>query len=240
MAACGIASRRNCDEMIAAGRVCLNGVTITRLGTTILPGIDKITLDDVAVVPPLAGHVYFMLHKPRGYLTTARDERGRPTIYSLLKGIRERVVPVGRLDLNSEGLLLLTNDGELAHKLMHPRFRIEKEYEVWVDGLIKDEALRQLREGVKFSGGRTRPALVTLEMETVPSGRNQSHFFMTIREGRKRQVRLMCQAVGHHVCRLRRIREGCLNLGNLPYGKYRRLTTGEINALKAEISDNKR
>ncbi|MCX7018086.1 MAG: pseudouridine synthase [bacterium] len=247
MAACGIASRRRCDVMIAAGRVGVNGIIIQRLGTTIMPGSDKITLDGIPVLPPAAGLVYYMLHKPRGYLTTARDERGRQTVFDLLKGIAGRVVPVGRLDLDSEGLLLLTNDGELAHKLMHPRFRIEKEYEVWVDGKVTESALQQLRDGVNISKARTQPAVVRLAACTgAPPARKhdrsapptacETHLYITITEGRKRQVRLMCEAVGHPVRRLRRIREGCLRLGNLPSGQFRPLTSREIDALSAEIA----
>jgi len=144
---------------------------------------------------------------------------------------------VGRLDLNSEGLLLLTNDGELAHKLMHPRFRIEKEYEVWVNGSIEEPAMRQLREGVSIGEVRTQPALVRLAKDTGSSGIGRSHLFLTITEGRKRQIRLMCDAVGHKVFRLRRVREGLVKLGDLPRGKYRRLTKKEIDALRAEVLD---
>lgn len=236
MAACGVASRRRCDEMIALGRVQVNGVTVTAMGTTVAPGTDRVTLDGMPVEPPRQGLVYYMLNKPRGYLTTARDERGRPTVFDLLRSISTRVFPVGRLDLDSEGLLLLTNDGELAHRLMHPAFRVEKEYEVWIEGTLTAETVHQLERGVEIDNGvRTQPARVQLApSESGAVSRSEARLFITIREGRKRQVRLMMAAVGHHVRRLRRVREGVLRLDNLAAGKVRPLTRREIADLRTE------
>lgn len=231
MAACGVASRRRCDEMIAAGRVRVNGAVVTAMGTQIDPDADEVTLDNVPVRPPETGLVYYMLHKPAGYLVTTRDERGRPTVFDLIGDIRERVVAVGRLDYDSEGLLLLTNDGELAHRLMHPGFRVEKEYEVVVDGRLRAEALRALRQGVEIDGRATLPAQVAV---TSGGGPNSTRARITITEGRKRQVRRMFEAVGHKVRRLIRVREGALQLGHLPRGRFRRLAPGEVRALRAE------
>ena len=230
MAACGVASRRRCDDMIAAGRVRVNGAVVTAMGTQIDPASDTVTLDNAPVQPPEAGLVYYMLHKPAGCLVTARDERGRPTIFDLIGDIRERVVAVGRLDYDSEGLLLLTNDGELAHRLMHPGFRVEKEYEVVVDGRVHANAFRALRQGVEIDGLPTLPAQVAL----MAGGPNSTRARITITEGRNRQVRRMFEAVGHKVRRLIRVREGALLLGHLPRGKFRRLSPREVQSLRTE------
>ena len=230
MASCGVASRRHCDEIIASGRVRINGRVVTAMGTQIDPDADRVTLDGHEVSPPSAGLVYYMFHKPAGCLVTNHDERGRPTIFDMIDQIHERVVAVGRLDFDSEGLLVLTNDGDLAHRLMHPSFRIEKEYEVVVDGHMRPDAVRQLRLGVEIDGRMTLPAQVQL----MTSGPNTTRARIIITEGRKRQVRYMFEAVGHTVRRLIRIREGALALGHLPRGKFRRLSPREVDALKRE------
>jgi 23S rRNA pseudouridine2605 synthase len=233
MAACGVAARRRCEEMIAAGRVCVNDAVVTEMGVKVDPHTDKVTLDGARVSPPAAGLVYFMFHKPRGYLTAAADQRGRPTIFALLGHISERVVPVGRLDMDSEGLLLLTNDGAAAHKLMHPRFRVEKEYEVEVRGALGEAERGQLEEGVEIDGSLTRPARVrVLGGGDAP---DSTRARIVITEGRKRQVRRMFDAVGHPVLRLIRVREGCLHLGDLPPGKTRPLSEAEVRELRREL-----
>ncbi|MBX7246061.1 MAG: rRNA pseudouridine synthase [Candidatus Sumerlaeaceae bacterium] len=230
LAACGVASRRRCEILIAEGRVRINGALVTEMGTTINPATDEVRLNGAVVRPPDSGLVYYLLNKPRGYLVTASDQRGRRTIYEILGAIRERVVPVGRLDMDSEGLLLLTNDGELAHRLMHPSYRVEKEYEVVVRGSISTAAISRLRKGLPLDGKVTQPAKVQL-LGKDPNG---SRLRITITEGRKRQVRRMMDAVGHSVISLRRVREGALQLGSLLSGKCRPLEANEIELLKHE------
>jgi pseudouridine synthase len=233
MASCGVAARRRCEEMIAAGRVSVNGTVVTGMGTKIDPHADVVTLDGARVSPPDAGLVYYMLHKPAGYLTAAADQRGRPTIYALLGHIPERVVPVGRLDKDSEGLLLLTNDGAAAHRLMHPRFRVEKEYEVEAAGALGEQARARLEQGVEVDGRLTQPARVRILGRGAAPGTTRARIVIT--EGRKRQVRKMFDAVGHAVRRLVRVREGCLRLGGLPAGETRPLTREEMRELRREL-----
>lgn len=228
LADAGIASRRHCEELIRAGRVRLNGETVQAAGTKVTPGVDQVQLDGADVVPRTSGHAYYLFSKPAGCLVTASDPRNRSTIYDFLQGIPERVVPVGRLDLDSEGLLLLTNDGEMAHRLMHPRFTVEKEYHVWVTSRLDDESLAQLRSGVEIDEGMTRPAKVEL------LARDRRTIRVIITEGRKRQVRQMMAAVGTEVTRLVRVREGSLQLGSLAPGTWRPLTDTEIAALRHE------
>lgn len=230
LADCGVASRRKSEELIVNGRVRVNGQLATELGTRVNPEVDVVALDGAPVTAPKSGHVYYLFNKPRGYLVSASDPFGRKTIFDLLGGIPERVIPVGRLDLDSEGLLLLTNDGELAHRLMHPKFRIEKEYEVVTEGKLTPEAVRRLEVGVEIEGGKTQPA----EVSVLSSEPDQTRARIVIREGRKRQVRQMFAAVGHPVRQLRRIREGKLQLGSIPKGKFRPLADGEIAELKKE------
>lgn len=161
LADCGVASRRACEAIIAEGRVTVNGVVVDEMGAKVTPGFDRVALDARPVRPPRLGHVYYALHKPRGYVVTADDPDGRRTIYDLLSAVRTRVVPVGRLDRDSEGLLLLTNDGELANRLMHPKWKVEKEYEVVVEGKLPDDALDTLRAGLEIDEGVvTGPASV--------------------------------------------------------------------------------
>ncbi len=230
LAANGVASRRKCEELIAAGRVRVNGQIADQPGTTINPATDMVTLDGAPVTAHTAP-VYYILNKPRGYLVSASDPFGRKTIYDLLTHIGERVVPVGRLDLDSEGLLLLTNDGTLAHRLMHPSFKVEKEYEVEVEGALTEDAAAELEAGVEIEGGITAPAQVQI-MRRSP-GRTIAR--ITITEGRKRQVRQMLAAVGHPVLTLKRLREGTLELGTLGIGKTRALTAEEVAKLQEEV-----
>lgn len=227
MAAAGVASRRKCEELIAAGRVSVNGERTTAPGTAIDPHRDRIALDGKLLQLP-EQHVYLVLNKPEGYLVAARDMRGRKTIYELLGDVGERVVPVGRLDMNSSGLLLLTNDGELTHRLMHPRYHVEKEYEVDIEGSMPESAVERLRRGVEIEDYTTRPAHVRIIARLAHSTRVS----ITISEGKKRQVRLMCAEVGYPVARLKRVREGPVRIGKLPEGKWRNLEPGELSDLR--------
>jgi 23S rRNA pseudouridine2605 synthase len=217
----GIGSRRACEELIAAGRVQVNGEPAA-LGRRVDPEVDRVTVDGVPVsVAP--GLVYYLLNKPAGVVSTAADTHGRPTVTGLVPP-EPRVHPVGRLDADSEGLLLLTNDGDLTHHLIHPGFGVEKEYLLVVDGSPRPGAVRRLREGVELEDGRTAPARVA----TVgPNGLR-----ITIHEGRNRQVRRMCAAVGHPVRRLVRTRIGPLRVGALAPGEWRELTPAEVRALE--------
>ncbi len=230
LAQCGFGSRRACEEMIRQGRVRVNGRVIVEMGVKIVPGQDLVEVDGRSVSPAREPLVYYLFNKPAGYVTTRRDEKGRPTIFDLLGEIPERVFSVGRLDKDSEGLLLLTNDGELAHRLMHPSYRVEKEYWVEVEGYLDDSAIAELESGVVFEGETYQPARVQL----IARSPERSFATMTISEGKKRQVRRMCYAVGHPVKRLVRIREGGLVLGNLTPGEYRCLTADEIRHLRHE------
>lgn len=223
IAARGVASRRAVETMIREGRVQVNGAPAS-LGMCVGPG-DEVRIDGRPVQerPPLR---YLMLHKPRGYVTTLSDERGRPTVAQLVAGCGERVYPVGRLDYDSEGLLLLTNDGALTQRLTHPAHEVDKVYELRVKDYT-DAGLARLREPMTLDGHRLRPAQV--QLLEVADGR--ARLRMTIHEGRNRQVRRMCQQAGMTVLRLRRVAEGPLQLGALPPGKWRELTAAERRAL---------
>ncbi len=221
----GIASRRSAEEMIAAGRVTVNG-TVAALGQTADAEIDEILVDGKPL-PVRKDFVYIMLNKPRGFVTTLSDEQGRKTAAELVADCGVRVYPVGRLDLSSEGLLLFTNDGSFADAMMHPKHEVEKTYLAWVTG-YSQEAFGRLQQPVELDGYLCRAPKVRLW--TVKEDRAQLE--ITIHEGRNRQVRKMCNAAGLHVNRLRRIGEGKLRLGELPTGKWRHLTQGEVNMLK--------
>jgi 23S rRNA pseudouridine2605 synthase len=221
LAHAGVASRRGAEELVRAGRVSVGGETVTD------PARDVSEADDVAVDrQPVAREetVVYALHKPAGVLSTAADTHGRPTVVSLVDDPR-RLYPVGRLDADTTGLILLTNDGELAHRLTHPRYEVEKTYRarVW-GGPVGDDALRRLRQGVELDDGRTAPARVR---PLRPDGLE-----LVLREGRKRQVKRMCEEVGHRVRRLERVGFGPLTLRGLPVGAARRLAPGEVAALR--------
>lgn len=221
LSARGIASRRQAEEMITAGRVSCNG-TVCRLGDSADPDTDVILLDGKPL-PMMEKAVYILLHKPRGYVTTLSDEKGRPTVAELVADCGQRVYPVGRLDMDSEGLLLLTNDGAFANFMMHPKHMVEKTYRVWVKGYTL-EALQKLKQPVELDGYRIQPpAVQCLDEEGLLE--------ITIHEGRNRQVRRMCQMAGMYVTRLCRVSEGKLRLGTLPKGKWRFLTDRELNLL---------
>lgn len=225
LSAAGVCSRRAAEGYIEAGRVTVNGVTAV-LGTKADPERDEVCLDGKPLPKP-AEPVYLLLNKPRGYVTTLSDEKGRRTVAELVKGCGARVYPVGRLDLDSEGLLLLTNDGELARRLTHPSGEIEKTYHVWVRGPVQRaaERLSQVRD---LEGEPIRPARV----ETLRQEGETAKLAVTIRQGKNRQIRRMCAACGLEVTRLRRVREHTLELGNLLPGKWRSLTEEEVRALK--------
>lgn len=222
LSAAGVCSRRTAETYITAGRVTVNGLS-AKLGDKADPKRDDVALDGKSIAPK-AEHVYLMLHKPRGYVTTLDDEQGRRTVADLVSGCGTRVWPVGRLDLDSEGLLLMTNDGDLTHKLIHPSHEVEKEYFVQVEGDLA-AALPILTGPLELDGTALRPARVR------PLGPDS--LTVTIHEGKNRQVRRMCELAGLSVRRLRRIREGGLQLGTLPTRKWRYLTEAEVAALKA-------
>lgn len=226
LSAAGACSRRTAEDYIRAGRVAVNGET-AHLGQKADPERDAITLDGVPVGEVPEEFIYLMLHKPVGYVTTLSDEQGRPSVADLIRDIPVRVWPVGRLDQNSEGLLLLTNDGDVTHKLLHPGFQVEKEYRVWVTGNVA-RALPILRGPLELDGERLAPAQITVERDEGDRGL----LTFIIHQGKKRQVRRMCAAGGLKVTRLQRVREGGLLLGDLPLGTWRHLTEEEVRSIK--------
>ena len=225
LARAGLASRRASEELIAEGRVRVNG-EVAELGRRIDPDADQVTIDGVPV-PVAPGLVHYLLNKPPGVVTTASDPQGRPVVVDLVPA-EPRVFPVGRLDADTEGLLILTNDGGFAHRLTHPSFGVAKEYLAEVEGTPGRAVLRTLREGVDLEDGRTAPARVSLVSPGV--------LRLVISEGRNRQVRRMCEAVGHPVRRLVRTRIGPVADRRLPPGSWRPLTTGEVRSLEAEAA----
>ena len=221
----GVCSRRKAEELITAGRVSVNGIP-AKLGDAADPETDEIILDGKSL-PSGSDYVYIMLHKPRGYVTTLSDEKGRPTAAELVADCGVRVYPVGRLDMDSEGLLLFTNDGDFANTLMHPKHQVEKTYDTWVTGYSLD-SLKRMGQPMELDGYRLRvPKLKLLKAEG-----QTARIRITIHEGRYRQVRRMCEIAGMKVTRLRRIQEGSLVLGDLPKGKWRHLTADEVAKLK--------
>src|SRR2546421_5234601 len=233
LAHAGIASRRHAEELIAAGRVQVNGVIVTTQGARIDPEHDKVSVDGKSVAAP-ARHVYILLHKPVGYVTTARDPQGRPTVLDLLPPDlrRLRIYPVGRLDIDTSGLLLLTNDGGFALRLSHPRYSMEKHYQALVQGCPTGAQLEALRRGVDITEDdgrkhRTAPAQVRILSRAGPN----CWLTLTLHEGRKRQVRRMLAAVGHPVLQLVRVGIGPLRLGDLAAGQWRYLADEEVKAV---------
>lgn len=222
LSAAGVCSRRQAEEYLSAGRVTVNGQTAA-LGQKANPDRDVVRVDGVPVTAS-AAPTYLMLHKPRGYITTLSDEKGRPTVAELVADCPARVWPVGRLDWDSEGLLLMTNDGELTHRLTHPSHQVEKEYIVTVTGDI-DAALPILEGPMSLDDVPLAPAQVRVLGE--------KRLAIVIHQGKNRQVRRMCAAAGLEVTRLKRLREGTLTLGDLPRGQWRLLTAAEVAALKA-------
>ena len=230
ISAAGIASRRAAEKLIEEGRVQVNGATVTELGTKADPDVDDIRVDERRV-RQAQRHRYFLLNKPRGYVTTRSDPEHRPTVLDLLKGVREYVYPVGRLDFDSEGLLILTNDGELAATLTHPKHEVERVYEAQVLGVPDAHDIDRLSRGIVIDGRRTSPARVELLSERRTEG-DTSVIRVTIHEGRTRQVRKMADAIGHPVRVLKRVRIGPIADKHLRLGSYRELTEEEVRKLK--------
>lgn len=230
----GVASRRTAETLIAEGRVSVNGEAVRELGSKADPERDDIRVDGRRVKAPVRRR-YILLNKPRGYITTRSDPEKRPTVIDLLTtgGVREYVYPVGRLDYDSEGLLLLTSDGELAEKLTHPRHGIGREYHVRVRGVPDDREIERLRKGIALDGERTSPATVDLHKVIESSSHGPDAILsMVIYEGRNRQVRRMCEAIGHPVSRLKRVRIGPIKDDHIRPGEFRDLDDSEIAALK--------
>ena len=219
----GVASRRAGEQLMLEGRVTVNGATVRELGTKADPSQDDIRVDGRRV--KVAGHHrYLLLNKPRGYVTTRRDPERRATVLDLLTGVREYVYPVGRLDFDSEGLLILTNDGELAARLTHPRYAVARVYEARVLGVPDAHDLERLAKGVTIEGRRTEPADVTLL--------DNATLLVTVREGRNRQVRKMCEAIGHPAAHLKRVAIGPIRDARLKLGHWRELTPEEVERLR--------
>ena len=230
ISAAGIASRRAAEKLIEEGRVQVNGATVTELGTKADPEVDDIRVDERRV-KQAQRHRYFLLNKPRGYVTTRSDPEHRPTVLDLLKGVREYVYPVGRLDFDSEGLLILTNDGDLAATLTHPKHEVERVYEAQVLGVPDAHDIDRLARGIVIEGRRTAPAQIELLRERRTEG-DTSVLRVTIHEGRTRQVRKMADAIGHPVRTLKRVRIGPIADKNLRVGTYRELTPEEVRKLR--------
>lgn len=225
MADCGVASRRKSEELIEAGRVKVNG-HVAHIGDKINPKKDLVTVRGKKI-NSVGKNYYIMLHKPRGYVTTVSDELGRKTVMDLVGDVKARIYPVGRLDKDSEGLLLLTNDGSFANAVSHPGHNFAKVYRVTVRPAVDDEMLFRLRTGIEIDGRKTAPCDVNVI--TQEPGRVVLEF--VLREGRNRQIRKMCEAVNLQVARLKRISVGSLKLGMLPQGKWRELTDNEVKKL---------
>jgi len=227
----GVASRRAAERLMTDGRVTVNGQTVRELGTRADPDRDDIRVDGRAVRRETA-RLYFVLNKPRGYVTTRSDPEGRPTVLDLMPKLHEYIYPVGRLDYDSEGLLILTNDGELAAALTHPSHEVAREYHARVRGLPDARAIDRLARGIVLDGRKSGPAEVALVASNVGQRADQALLSITLHEGRTRQVRRMCEAVGHPVVRLRRVRFGPLEAPALKPGMCRQLTAREVAALR--------
>lgn len=229
LARSGVASRRGAEDLIAAGRVRVNGVVVSEMGVKVTEGADAVTVDG-REVSPVADHAYFALNKPAGYVTTLHDPEGRHTIAELMPDVGRRLFAVGRLDQDTTGLLILTDDGDLAHRLMHPRYHVEKSYVAVVRGAMGSASADALERGVTLDDGKTAPAQVAV----LERGERTSTVRLTIREGRKRQVRRMLASVGHRVITLTRDRIGAVLLGDLAEGSTRPLSDDEIAWLRGE------
>ncbi len=230
LAEAGVASRRKAEDLIAKGKVKVNGKVVTEMGMKIDPAKDEVTYLDKKVTTKDTKMVYIMLYKPEGYVTTAKEQFGRPAVMDLVKGVKERIFPVGRLDYDTSGLLLLTNDGDLTYKLTHPKHDVDKTYIAKLYGIPDEGALQKFRRGVVIDGKRTKPAKIQI-IDKDKDGRFCTAEII-IHEGRNRQVRKMCEAIKHPVAQLKRVATGELKLGDLQKGKYRHLTEKEVKYLK--------
>ena len=231
IARAGIASRRAAEELILDGQVTVNGRVVRELGSKADPASDHIKVRGKLLLFKSPA-IYLMLHKPKGYVTTLRDPEGRPTVIDLLRGVKGRVFPIGRLDYDTEGLLLLTNDGDLANLLMHPRGEIPKTYAAKVKGKLTDEELAELEKGgMPLRTGQTAPCRVRRMREAAEN----SWIELTLHEGKRRQVRVMLERVGHEVLKLTRIKYAGLSLGDLSRGQFRFLTVEEVRRLRTLV-----
>jgi pseudouridine synthase len=227
----GVSSLREAERLILEGKVRLNGRIIRKLGVKVDPLRDEIKVEGKKIT--LQKKVYIVLNKPKGYLTTLRDDFKRPKVVELIKGVKERIFPVGRLDLNTTGVLILTNDGELAYRLTHPKFKVEKIYQVKFKGFIKKKDLERLRRGVFLNDGLTLPC----EIKVIEKNKEFTTLLITLKEGRKRQIRRMGEVIGHKVVELERISFAGITLKGLKLGEFRHLNKKEIKYLKGEDND---
>lgn len=230
LASCGVASRRMSEEIIKSGRVAVNGKIVTEMGVKIKIGTDKVTVDGKDITPE-EEHVYLMLNKPEGYVTTAHDPQGRPTVLDLVAEVPQRVFPIGRLDVDTEGLLFLTNDGELAYRLTHPKFAVTKVYHALVTGKPSEDKLDRMRNGLKLEDGMTKPCTV----KVIRRYNHKTMLEITISEGRNRQVRRMCQAIGNPIIELERVKIENIELSQVKRGQYRKLTLEELAPLMYKV-----
>lgn len=231
LAEAGVASRRKAEELIMQGRIKVNGLVLKEKGCTINPGVDRVEFDGRII--SREEKVYILLNKPAGYISSVFDPQGRPTVMELLKDIKLRIYPVGRLDFDTEGLLLLSNDGDFTNLMIHPRYEINKTYQALVKGKPDKKSLLILQEGIQLEDGITAPARVNI----LKTFQDKTLLEIEIHEGRKRQVKRMCLAIGHPVISLKRTTFGFLKLQGVAPGKYRFLTPSEVNRLKQQASD---
>jgi pseudouridine synthase len=230
IAGSGIASRRRADELIRSGRVAVNGHIITKAGSKAIWGLNTITVDGRRIPNP-PKKLYLLLNKPFGYVCTLHDPQGRPVVRDLLGDLTQRAYPVGRLDFDSQGLLILTNDGELAYRLMHPRFGIPRTYKVLLEGRMESQSVKKLQKGVMLDDGLAKAARVRI----LKRDQGRSLMRITVSEGRSREIRRILEAVGHRTIQLMRTGYGTLSLGNLKVGTYRHLTEEEVRLLRSSV-----
>ena len=231
---CGVLSRRAAEEQIRLGRVRVNGA-VAQVGTVITPNVDKVEWNGKIIIPLCDECICVLLNKPRGYITTMSDEKGRKNVSMLVEDVGVRVYPVGRLDMDSDGLLLLTNDGKLANELTHPRHEIPKIYHVKIKGYVTTEKIDALGQPMTIDGYKILPVKVTV----ISRVSENTVLEMTLFEGRNRQIRKMCDKVGLSITRLSRVAIGNIKLGKLPSGKWRRLTRSEVDYLRSPMKGNK-
>ena len=227
---CGVTSRRGAEKLIAAGKVVVNGIALSELGTLIDPAQDEVKVDG-AIVKPVADKLYVLLNKPRRVMTTLHDPFRRRTVAQLVKDVPERVYPVGRLDYDTEGALLLSNDGDLAYRLTHPKYQVKKKYLAVVEGVFKPSSAEKMQAGLRLDDGATGTAMV----DRIEQGKGKSKIWLTLTEGRKREVRQLCRKVGHPVVRLDRIEFAGIRLTGLKRGDWRYLSAEEIVWLKSLV-----